>query len=112
MECPSIQDLKLEKGDVDAIERIRKINRNMAVLSIVLPAGVMHSLFTKSSAVGSAINIASYDWKPFSLAMSRIPSIRRSQVEKVAKMRALDFDLNHKQRTFWKAIASGCEVAG
>ncbi|QCF27610.1 hypothetical protein soil367_17705 [Hydrocarboniclastica marina] len=111
MECPSIQGLKLEKGDVEAIDNIQKINRNMAMISTLIPAGVMHSLFTKSNTVGSAINIASFEWRNFSLAMSRIPSIRRAQVESVAKMRALDANLNHKQRTFWKAITKGCEVA-
>lgn len=110
MECPTIVDFELEDGDIETLEAIQKIQRNSAMLAIVLPAGVMTSLFLKSNTVGAAYNIKTTDWHGFAVAMSRLSFLERKQIEKAAKIRAVTPNLNHRQRQFWKAVGRGCEV--
>ncbi|NWO07228.1 MAG: hypothetical protein HLX50_16525 [Alteromonadaceae bacterium] len=110
MECPSINSLVLDERDVETLEQIRKIIRNMDFISVLMPAGVMHSIFTKNNAAGASYNIATFEWRTFASAMSKIPSIKRRRIRDVAGMRSLDPGLSPNQRQFWRAVYKGCEV--
>ena len=110
MECPSISSLVLDERDVESLEQIQKIIRNMDFIAVLLPTGVMHSIFTKNNAVGASYNIATHEWRAFASAMSQIPSIKRGRIRDVAGMRSLDPGISAKQRLFWRAVYDGCEV--
>ncbi len=110
MECPSINNLVLAERDVKALEQIRKIIRNMDFISVLMPTGVMHSIFTKNNAAGTSYNIATHEWRTFASAMSKIPTIKRGRIRDVAGMRSLAPDLSVNQRHFWRAVYRGCEV--
>ncbi len=110
MECLSITELTLEEGDIESLKAIRKISRNLEFIKLIMPAGVMYSLFFKNHPVGAAYNISTHEWHGFTVAMSRMPSLERKQIIKAAKMRALDMNTGYKQRQFWKAVVRGCEV--
>ena len=110
MECPSITELKLGKRDVETLDQIRNTIRNMDMISIVMPAGAIHSIFTRNNVVGAAYNISTFEWRGFTNAMSQIPSVKLGFIQRAAGLRMTEPDITYQQKQFWEAVYKGCEV--
>lgn len=50
MECPDISRLKLDRADEEALEEIRRAQRAGNLLEVVMPAGVMATIFLGNNA--------------------------------------------------------------
>lgn len=109
MECPTISGLRLDSKDLEAIEAIAKAQRNGKMLEIMLPAGVMATIFLGSKPAQVAYNIQSTDWVQFAAAMSRISPIVRQRIVTIAQMQRLRAGLSYEQKQFWRAVESGCQ---
>ncbi|NWO07610.1 MAG: hypothetical protein HLX50_18520 [Alteromonadaceae bacterium] len=108
MECPTISNLKLDSKDQEALEAIRKAQRNGKMLEILLPTSVLTTIFLGNNAAQATYNIHSTDWVLFTQAMSKISPMVRKAVSKIAKMQRLRAGLSFEQRQFWKAVDAGC----
>ena len=108
MECPDIRNLKLDRADEEALEEIRKVQRAGNLLQVVMPAGVMATIFLGNNAAQTLYNIHSTDWVLFVRAMSTPPGMIRARVRQVAKLRILTGSLSYEQRQFWDAVDKGC----
>ncbi|KAA8985524.1 hypothetical protein CK501_08000 [Halovibrio salipaludis] len=111
MECTPVRNLKLDSKDREALKTIRKAQRNGKMLEVVLPAGVMASIFLGNNSAEAAFNIKSTDWVRFAKSMQAIGPMVRKTIIKVARMQLLRHELSPKQRQFWKNIENGCEGA-
>ena len=108
MECPDISSLKLDRADEEALEQIRRAQRAGNLLEVVMPAGVMATIFLGNNAAQATYNIHSTDWVLFARAMSTLPDMIRARVSQVAKIRILTGSLSYEQRQFWDAVDKGC----
>lgn len=108
MECPSIVDLQLSEKDLEALEAIRKVERNGDWLEKALPVGVLATIFLGNRAPEVSFNIASTDWVLFTQSMNSISPIVRRRVSDIAKMQRLRQGLTYQQRQFWEAVDNGC----
>ncbi len=108
MKCPSISRLKLDRADEEALKEIRRIQRAENLLEVVMPAGVMATIFIGNNAAQATYNIHSTDWVLFARAMKTLPDMVRVRVSQVAKLRVLSGDLSDEQRQFWGAVEKGC----
>ncbi|AXS83596.1 MULTISPECIES: hypothetical protein [Marinobacter] len=108
MECPDISSLKLDRADEEALEEIRRAQRAGSLLEVVMPAGVMATIFLGNNAAQATYNIHSTDWVLFAHAMSTLPDMIRARVSQVAKIRILTGSLSYEQRQFWDAVDNGC----
>ncbi|MAL98250.1 MAG: hypothetical protein CL583_07335 [Alteromonadaceae bacterium] len=108
MECPSIINLKFNDRDVEALEAIRKIERNGSMLEKVVPVGVMAKIFLGNNSAQASYNIASTDWVLFTQSMNSIRPMVRRRVSDIAKLQRLRHNLSPKQRQFWEAVDKGC----
>lgn len=108
MECPTISGLKLDSQDQEALEAIRKAQRNGNMLEILLPAGVLTTIFLGNNATQVTYNVHSTDWVLFAQSMSKISPIVRKTISKVAQMQRLRAGLSYEQRQFWEAVGAGC----
>jgi len=108
MECPNISNLKLDRADEEALGEIRRAQRAGNQLKVLMPAGVMATIFLGNNALQATYNIHSTDWMLFARAMKTLPSIVRGRVSQVAKLRILGGGLSYEQRQFWGAVDKGC----
>jgi|SRR5690554_1015756 len=109
MECPTISGLRLDSEDLEAIEAIRKAQRNGNMLEIMLPAGVMTTIFLGNNSAQAAYNIHSTDWVQFADAMTRISPMVKKRIETISQMQRLRAGLSYEQTQFWRAVESGCQ---
>lgn len=108
MDCPTISGLTLDAEDQDALEAIRKAQRNGNMLEILLPAGVLTTIFLGNNSAQVTYNVHSTDWVLFAQAMSKVQPVVRKTISKIAKMQRLRSGLSYQQRQFWKAVDNGC----
>lgn len=108
MECPDIRSLELDRADKEALEEIRKAQRAGNLLEIVMPSGVLTTIFLGNNAAQASYSIHSTDWLLFTRAMNALPNLIRHRVSQVAKLRILSGGLSNEQRQFWDAVDKGC----
>ncbi len=108
MKCPSIYGLKLGEDDWEAIEDIRRRRRAGEMLQVIMPAGVLATIFLGNNSAQATFNISTFDFALFTKAMSHAGNIVRSSIEKEARLQYLAPGKSYEQRQFWKAIYSGC----
>ena len=82
MDCPTISGLRLDAEDLEAIEAIRRAQRNGNMLQIMLPAGIMTTIFLGNNSAQTVYNIHSTDWVQFADAMTHISPIIRNRIVK------------------------------
>jgi xanthine dehydrogenase iron-sulfur cluster and FAD-binding subunit A len=108
MECPSIVNIRFSEKDLEALEAIRRAERNGEWLQKTLPVGVMATIFLGNKAPEASFNIASTDWVLFTQSMNSIGPMVRRRVGDIAKMQRLRQALTYQQRQFWEAVDNGC----
>lgn len=108
MDCPTISGLKLDSEDQEALEAIRKAQRNGNMLEILLPAGVLTTIFLGNNSAQVTFNVHSTDWVLFAQSMSKIQPVVRKTISKIAQMQRLRAGLSYEQRQFWEAVDNGC----
>lgn len=108
MDCPDITGLKLDNDDWEATKDIRRRPRAGNMLEIMMPAGVLTTIFLGNNSAQATFNISGFDFVLFARAMSQAGDLVRKSVEKEARMQYLSSGKNYEQRQFWKAIYSGC----
>nr|WP_297401306.1 hypothetical protein [uncultured Marinobacter sp.] len=108
MDCPTISGLKLDSEDQDALESIRKAQRNGNMLEILLPAGVLTTIFLGNNSAQVTFNVHSTDWVLFARSMSKIQPVVRKTISNIAQMQRLRAGLSYEQRQFWEAVDNGC----
>lgn len=108
MDCPTISGLKLDSEDREALDAIRKAQRNGNMLEILLPAGVLTTIFLGNNSAQVTFNVHSTDWVLFAQSMSKVQPIVRKTISKIAQMQRLRTGLSYEQRQFWKAVDNGC----
>ena len=85
MDCPTISGLKLDSEDQEALEAIRKAQRNGNMLEILLPAGVLTTIFLGNNSTQVTFNVHSTDWVLFAQSMSKIQPIVRKNISKIGR---------------------------
>lgn len=108
MQCPTINNLTLTQADLDALEAIRRLERNGNLLQLILPAGVLANIFLGSNGLQASYNIHSTDWVQFASAMTHISPIVKNRIVTIAQMEQLRRGITYEQRLFWKAVELGC----
>lgn len=108
MRCPVINNFKPDQRDREALRRIRSVQRAGNALEVVMPPGVMATIFLGNSPAQSIYNIHSTEWVLFTQAMNALPSVIRTQIANTAKLRILDGGMAVEQRLFWEAVEQGC----
>jgi hypothetical protein len=108
MECPDISRLKLDRADEDALDEIRRAQRAGNLLEVVMPSGVLATIFLGNNVAKATYSLHSTDWVLFAQAMSTLPDMIRARISQVAKLRILTGGLSYEQRQFWDAVDNGC----
>ena len=108
MKCPNITGLKLDNDDWEAIEDIRRRQRAGNMLEVVMPAGVLATIFLGNNSAQATFNVSGFDFVLFTKAMSHAGDIVRKSIEKEARMQYFSPGKSYEQRQFWKAIYSSC----
>lgn len=108
MECPSIVNLRFSDKDWEALEAIRKAERNGDWLERALPVGVLTTIFLGNKSPEALFNIATTEWVLFTQSMNSISPMVRRRVSDIAKMQRLRQGLTFQQRQFWEAVDNGC----
>lgn len=111
MECKPVRNLKLDSKDREALKTIRKAQRNGKMLEIIMPAGVMATIFLGNNSAETTFNIATTDWARFAKSMQAIGPMVRRTINQTAQLQLLRHELSTKQRQFWRNIRNGCEGA-
>ena len=109
MECPSINNLKLDTYGQRAMQEIADKRELGQMLNPVLVGGTFMSIFLGSNTWQSAFSVASTDWSVLANAIQKTGSITRKQIELIAGMAALESS-GHDQKMFFRAIESGCKL--
>jgi len=89
MDCPTISGLKLDSEDQEALEAIKKAQRNGNMLEILLPAGVLTTIFLGNNSAQVTFNVHSTDWVLFAQSMSKIQPVVRKTISKEGLINAL-----------------------
>lgn len=107
MACPDIKGLKFSLKSREALADIKRVKELADTLAMGLAASTFINIFAGSNALMSSYNIASTDWKTWSLAMRGIPEILRERIRNIAGQAAYDNPFGTENK-FWSAIAEGC----
>ena len=74
------------------------------MLEILLPAGVLTTIFLGNNAGQVTYNVHSTNWVLFAQSMSKIQPIVRKTISKVAQIQRTRAGLSYEQRQFWEAV--------
>jgi hypothetical protein len=108
MACIPINNVQFSPQSRDAIDDIRRRMEAGRVLSILLPAGVMATIFVGNKPLIANYNITQTDFVTFTRAMSSLPAIQRKVIRDIAAMQALS--RTGKESQFWQGVYDGCDI--
>lgn len=109
MECPNLGEIKFSQISLDAIEDIRRRQRLSGSLVVAIGAGHIINIFFGNGLLESTYSLYSTDFELMSKGMKSAPLLVRDAIESVAEMAYLSVP-THKEREFWRAVASGCKT--
>ncbi|MBU2869827.1 hypothetical protein [Colwellia sp. E2M01] len=130
--CPTIIGLEFDTPSKEAIQSINNIleskNTGLWVSSIGHLLLIFGGLAVQAKNGGTAIenthifkvisrtpnqtsyNIYSINWEYFFKAFTALDKFANNQIETIAGLQVLRGNITAKERSFWKAVYSGCKV--
>lgn len=109
MECPNIGEIKLSNRSIEAIDEIRRVRQVADTLAVALSAGIVANIFVGNGLLEASYTLYDTDFEQFAKSMKGIPAIAKKRVKDEADRAWLDVS-NYKEKQFWRAISSGCEI--
>lgn len=111
--CPSAENIQFSERGQKALQRINDKAELGQLLSKVMPASMMASIFVGGELPNTLYSISTTDWEGWIGAMQSVPKITAKAIESEAELAAFDLESsNSKNRSeidFFKAISEGCK---
>ena len=130
--CPAIVGLEFDKTSKEAIQSINDIleSKNIGLWSSAIGhlLLIFGGLAVNAKNGGTAIenthifkvissnpnqtsyNIYSINWEYFFKAFTALDKFANNQIETIAGLQFLRGNITAKERSFWKAVYSGCKI--
>jgi len=108
MQCNTLFGLKLDSKSIVAIEDIKRRTNMTAILSKLLPFGVLTNIFLGNGVLKSSFNISQTDFMSLSESVAALSGIQRRVVEQIAMEQQVLHSGN--ERLFWEGVQNGCEL--